>query len=105
MPDPLTPEQRRTLRLGRALKGIRQSDGFAALEEHLKAKVDATTRAWLTGENGPSKDYCRGMMEGLESIVADVDNLIGQAEDIAEFQQDLASSPLAPFSGRGDLAS
>lgn len=93
-----------------ALKAIRQSRGFAALEAHLRRRYEDLFRQWREserpGQEAPSTftpEYCRGAADVLESLVPDIDHRIIAAESAAADDERKEAAVANERLGHGDL--
>ena len=93
---------------GKALKAIRQSDGFVALEALIERKGRDRFEEWASGlkQSGKelSREWCAGYMAALDEIISGVDEMIRQAGERDPYAPEQAGTG-SPALGRGDLAS
>lgn len=95
------------VRRGRALRGIRQSAGFAELEALIARKKQELFERWASskGENALTKDWCDGYLALADEIVRDVDDMIYQAgQKDPLLSKEAAKATGGAALGRGELA-
>lgn len=77
------------------------------LERLLRRKRDDLFAQWAADEK-LSKDYCKGVLSVLDSLMSDIDELIENAQKLREEDEELfriERSPALEGGGHGDLAS
>lgn len=91
---------------GFALQGIRKDAGFFALERLLVAMRADLFRKW-SEDDSLSRDYCKGAMDILDTLLPNVDQLIEYAIEARKKDAEVRAATRGVASdghGTGDLA-
>lgn len=91
---------------GLALQLIRKEPGFYALERLIRQTKDDLFQRWTTSDD-LTRDYCRGALEILDTLVPNVDATIEWAVEVQKKERELRSvtrGSALDGQGTGDLA-
>lgn len=101
-------EEREIVEHGKALKAIRHTDGFRALEALIERKDRDLFRRWSSGfkegDRELTKDWCDGYLALARELVSGVDEMIGLADQRDPITSEQAAAVSGAPLGRGDLA-